>query len=215
MRTITMMHRNRSFGAAGFTLIELLLACTIFAGIGLAISSTFSAGLNVYKRVEGFGQAQGEVLIFLEKFDSDLRNVVSFKNIPFSAEGKKIEFATLIRSRGAGPDSFSLGRVEYLFDDKTNSLLRIEQPYPFSPIGKNDYKPLLFTKDVNFSYCYFDSISEGVKWKDHWDADDKGVPIAVKVKITFDDNGRSSERTRTVLIPVYNKELTQQMRKEI
>ena len=87
----------------GFTLIELLIALTIFAVIALGIYSTFSTGLNVWRRDKDANRLQQEARWALDKISKELRNAVIYNYGPdypeasaFLGEGDKISFLSSV-----------------------------------------------------------------------------------------------------------------------
>lgn len=189
----------------GFTLVELLVVTAILALVALAVVSTFGAGLKVYSRVRGYSVAQSDVLLFLEKLETDLRNTFKFSTIDFTGDGKKVSFAGLAGGFDAMPrQGLFLAKVSYCFNNKTGFLVREQRIYPGTSLetkaGNGNSRPLARIENIILSYCYFDPNTRKHNWRDSWAAGN-GIPSAVKIKVIFKDIDKDAELSRTVFVP--------------
>lgn len=89
----------------GFTFIELIIALTIFAIIALGIYSTFSTGLNTWRRGEDANRLEQEARWALDKMAKELQDAIIYnygQSYPdtqlFLGEKDKISFLTLTYS---------------------------------------------------------------------------------------------------------------------
>ncbi len=100
--------RLRRLQCRGFTFIELIIALTIFSIIGLAIYSTFSSGLNIWRRGEDVSRLQQEGRWALDRIAKELRNAVIYNYGPaypdavlFLGEKDKMSFLSLVYNSSA------------------------------------------------------------------------------------------------------------------
>jgi hypothetical protein len=192
-----------------FTLIELLVSTTIVGMIALAIFSSFMAGVRVYERIQDYGTKQADVLFFLENIEKDLRNMFNSSVIDFTGDSQQVAFPNTIRVYDDyGVAKLSLGKVFYRFNPQVKAVFKEEQDYPLAilEIGeeKTVSRKLAEVEDVGFSYYHFNSDIKMYDWKDSWPAEEEGIPLGVKVEVTFQEDGKGSVLERTVLIPIEN-----------
>jgi len=197
----------------GFTLIELMMAASILSLIGLAILTTFGAGLRVYERVQSYGGVQAaEALLSLEEIEQNLRNTFPHSAIKFSGDTQSIAFPALIETIEMVGDEeqavSSVGQVSYYLSetDEEESILAIER-WDYSKAtegaqaGEGRSNTLAFIENIEFSYYFFDEKSGVYGWKDSWDKEEENFPVGVSIKMTFQDDGRDVQLARTVFIP--------------
>lgn len=183
------MHTTKN--RRGFTLVELLITSSVIAMIALAVFSTFSMGIRVYKRMHYSGLAQADCLLSLEKLEKDLHNALNFSGIDFIGENKKVSFAGLV---GPQPNS-ALGRITYYLDAKNNSFMKEEGLYPHGPLNPKALSSII---DIAFTYYYFDPQAQEYIWGNSVNES----PLGVKIKLIFKgENDKDIEITRTILIP--------------
>lgn len=193
----------------GFSLIELLVCVSILAIMAVGILSTFTSGLNVYKRIRGYASAQRDILLVFEKIERDIKNIVDFSGINFSGQEKSIAFPGLIRSVDAqGPMGLSLGRISYYFEPIKGDLVKEEISYPclvsgIVPEGAA-YKILSSIQDITFTYYYFNPDTQNYNWKSSFSPSIGIVPKGVRIEITFKDEDKLVTLARTVFIPMYS-----------
>lgn len=190
----------------GFTLIELLVATSILGMIGAAILATFGSGFQVYERVQAYGRTQTDVFLSLEAMEADLKNTFPLSGIDFIGEAKKISFPGLIAGvDNQGNPGTSLGKISYYLDSQKKTLVKEKQEYPLavssSPPQESGLETLASLEDIQFDYYYFDPETERYDWKSDWDLAQEGMPIGVKIKVTFLSAEQQSQIVRTVLIP--------------
>ncbi len=183
-----------------FTLIELLITSAILGIISVAIVATFASGLKVYSKVQNYMGSRPDALLALERIERDLGNTVSSSEIDFIGGRESVSFAALI---GEG----DLGRILYYTKGRYDTLTREEQSYPRATAskirkGKGALKKLVPTKNVRFSYYYYDVEDKEYRWKNSWEPEDEGPPLGVRFELVFTEGAKDVTLTRTALIPV-------------
>lgn len=79
----------------GFTLIELLVSTVIVTFLGAAIFVTFAQGIRVWQAAVRESE-KGQSELFLETFESELRNAFVYKNASVAGERDSIQFYTFM-----------------------------------------------------------------------------------------------------------------------
>lgn len=219
-----------SSGKRGFTLIELLIAASIAALIAVAIAATFAGGLNVYNRVLNYNDIRPDVLLALERIESDLKNACNISEIEFKGEGAKVTFPALVNATLNAKLATMPGSVSYYVDDLTHYLVREEKDYSAAAskieTGKGLVTNLAPADKVKFQYYYYDSKAAVYRWSDTWvreeeealaiDASRLGAakdkpltkklhvnsPLGIKIEIQCDSRSGPFTLTRTVFFPL-------------
>ncbi len=195
----------------GFTLIELMVSSSILGLIGLAILTTFGSGFHVYERVQSYGGLQADAILSVEEMSRDLANTFFFSELAFEGEAQKITFPAVIETLKTTDDGqqavTSVGQIAYYLagDDEQKILMRDEWNYSQAGVGdksKDDQSGFFsYVKDLQFSYYFFDKENEEYIWKDSWfEEEDKGLPAAVKINLTYEDRGQDIALLRTVFL---------------
>lgn len=195
----------------GFTLIELLLAASIMSMIALAVLSTFGAGLRAFERVQSFGGFRADVLLFLEGFERDARNVFAFSPIKFQGDSQGMSFAAVGTKFDEDGNAFTvIEERSYVFDSSQKAL--VEKEEDFAPAvssvtgGSVRTQQVAPIKTVTFQYySYRKETEDGEEkiesgWRETW-TDEETVPRGIRVQLTFDEGGKEVSLARTVFIP--------------
>lgn len=182
--------------------MEMLIVCVILSVVSLAIYSTFSSGLRIWKRVDG-GIEDEEMVLFCERFGEDLQGTVMVRDIVFTGTDVKIEIPVVLNGRRMGKRA--PGRVTYVFDQEKESVRRGQADYSDIYTGKTGSEREVFGKvtQAKFSYYRYDKDKKRYEWQDAWPAGDP--PLAVRVE--FSRRGHEGTATRTFGIPVAHKEI--------
>ncbi len=193
----------------GFTLIELLIAILIFSIVIVAIYSTFSTGLIVWKKGEESSRLYQEARLALNKMALELRNAHFYSNIKFAGEANRLSFATLLSSPSPEENAqLQLYQVTYYLDDNQTLRRRAESLPALLQGNTGEAKELASSvRELNFSYGY-EYYEEGVEepqfiWKDKW-TEEKTIPSLVKITLVLQDEKNPPGKiafTRTVPIP--------------
>ena len=192
----------------GFTLIETILAVAIISVIALAVYSTFNQGIRLWQRLTQRTPVS-ELNIVFEKISSDLRNSFKFSGINFVGGEDNIAFATVILTANKDEENvLTVGEVGYFFDVRTGSLNRQQRNY--NQVCQN--KPTLLrqmlnnVKSLSFQYYCYNLAQETYIWKNNWQAgeveEERSIPLAVRMRLEFDDNTKEERIIRTIAIPV-------------
>ncbi len=192
----------------GFTLIELAIAASILSMVALAILSVFGAGLRTFDRVAVFGGSQSGFLLFLQNFETDIRNAFELPGVPFTGNTQKMSFAGITSELNEDNEvSVALVKKLYYFDNARNTLFNKEEGYPQAvfpfDVPSEQVGSLM---DVRFQYyAYTKTIEEGKEniqygWQDAW-SEEGSLPRGVKIVLTFNNGDQDVIWERTVFIP--------------
>lgn len=196
---------NKRKQRKSFTLIEILLVVVILSVVSLVVYSAFSQGINLWERLTQRTPVS-ELNMFFGKMESDLRNNFKFFGIDFAGAEDQISFATLIVSAAEKQQrTLSVGEVGYSFDASTKSLNRWQKNYSQVYSGKFPFllrQMVKNVKSVRFKYYSYDSKQKIHIWKDSWDKEEIAIPLAVRVRLEFDESAERKEIVRTITIPV-------------
>ena len=71
------------------------MVSVLFAVISLAVFNSFSNGFKLWARSQHL-IVEGDIAIFLDKMDEDLRGVVTISGIPFTGSSAQLSFPAII-----------------------------------------------------------------------------------------------------------------------
>lgn len=172
------------------------MAVSIFAVAGLAIYTTFSSGMKVWRKAKDLSQKSRGQSLKIEKMKRELRQAFIFRKeeIAFSGTKSKISLAAIIDSK--------VSRLTYAFDPGQNAILRNTEQLedilasPGGQAGLTSDTPYIGeVKEFSLSYFYLDPQKQAYAWKDDWQED--YLPTALRLNIGFEDEKYSE----TVFIP--------------
>lgn len=181
----------------GLTLIELLVVSAMVAVIGLTMYSTFSNGLEIWKKVNQ-PLIQEDLDIFLEKFSHDIRNTVQFSGLGFLGSEHNLELPVLINSRRL--KKFTVGKVVYSYYPEEERLTRQERDFSqiFSKAEDSTAQSLVNIRSFRFRYYNYDNDKKEYLWQDGWDK--QSMPLAVRMELELEDGDRVYQFSRTASI---------------
>ena len=189
-----------------YTLIELLAVLTIFAMAAIAVATTAAGGLRVYRRGKYYSGLQTDLLLGLERLESDIRGAFAFDTIGFEGTEKQIAFPAMVRRFNSFSQNFEVapGKVIYLLDPVGGRFIRKDQIYSraTAPEGSSIGDERLLAagvSDLSFSYCRYDEANQTYSWQQRWRVED-GIPTAVRVRLRASDPGGLADFKRTLLI---------------
>jgi Tfp pilus assembly protein PilE len=196
--------------SAGITLIELLIAVALSAIVGLTILSAFSAGLKAYHKAQNMSGPRTDVLITFEKMERDFKNAFGWEGIGFKGNDTNVSFPTLVykteqeeddQGETVESEQLVLGGISYVMDWSKKTLIRKEAVYPFdwNDSGIKD-EPLAEIEAIKINYYYRDPETQIYNWISSWTQ--PGLPVAVRVTITFQGVEGSEEITRIIMLSV-------------
>lgn len=187
------------------TLIEMLLVVSMLSIVMLAIYSTFNSGLRIWERLIQRKPVES-LSIFFEKISGDLRNGFSFEEIPFSGLSREVNFASLVLSPvGDREEDYAIGRITYFFNPAKGTLNRQTADYSQLYQSERSKTRELMDDVVSFKlyYYYYDSRRDVYLWKEMWFEEDEEakLPLAVRVNVSYMEDGLRKVATRTLDIP--------------
>ena len=120
------------YAVSAFTLVELLIAVSIFSVVSIAIYATFSSGASVLRRVKNIDLVQQTMLLKIERFSRELRELPGCRKQLFSGIKTKISFP--------GNSDYIPCRITYYFDSSSFCLMRVVDKLSqiITPEGKID-----------------------------------------------------------------------------
>jgi len=184
------------------TLVELLITTALVAVISLAIYSTLNSAIKIWSKVQ---QAipEEDVVIFLERFTSDLRNTFAFAGINFLGEDEKLEFPTLVLSPRM--NNRTVGKVVYYYDSGKWQLARQQSDYSgvYSQESPQALQVLANVRRLKFLYYDYDPQKKEYFWEDEWSKEK--LPLAVRVEFELSGNSRLFRKTVNIPVSVKGK----------
>ncbi len=180
----------------GFTFIEMMVVAVLTAIIGLGLTSTFQAGMNVWKRVSSPRYAHRKAVLELERLFKELRSVYFYIPLKFFGQEDRIIFVNVGDNQ--------IYHIQYYYSQKDKCMYRSrrtkqEVVRKVEPVLR---KIITGVKSFSFSYegVYFTRQGpvywKGSYWKTRW-----GIPRAVRVVLTLEDGSRFE---KNVLLPIAN-----------
>jgi len=187
----------------GFTLVELLLAIGIFSIIAMAIYSTFSMGVNAWRKMDGLLERYQEVRLLLDRMGVELRNCVDMQIEDFGNPEEKYDFygekdrLFFLTLKGNGVKWVGYqNRKNDAYEGEVFKLERRQED--FIPRLPEQDKPGDLALDLvrgveGVKFKYLKLIKEGNEikreWQDTWKEDKVSNvpprPLQVWIRITF------------------------------
>lgn len=201
---MVMTHKNNGFflktGSRSFTLVEILVVSMILAIVSLAVFSTFSNGIKLYKRMTVDSGAIDRA-IFLDRLTTDLRNAFLFTGLEISGQDDSCSLPSVVYQPAL--QARSIGRVNYVYDSGSKQLLRTQSDYAQLYAGRQPQvrQRLSGISSARFSYYRKDPEKNAYLWLDAWDISEE-VPLAVRLELTEGSDVDERKTVRTVWLPV-------------
>lgn len=196
--------------------MELFISTAIVFMVGIAIYTTFSNGISVWRRANVNRELERDISIAFTKLSRDLKNTFKFSLIPFEGEEGMVSFPALINVAPVTEEPiYEVGRIVYFFDDGKQALCKETKTYPMAYRNsaiENEHVSVSISgvSSLKFTYCYLDGITNRYKWKDSWKKEEQDtIPQAVNLDIVFKkEEDKSFSFTKTIFIPVGTGEQT-------
>jgi prepilin-type N-terminal cleavage/methylation domain-containing protein len=185
--------------SCGFTLVEMLIVAAMVSIVSLTMYAVFNNGLKIWQRVNS-QIPESEVAILFDKLSLDLKNNTGFKGINFTGGRDKLAFATIVNSPAL--KKRTVGEVAYVYDSGSGTLTRVQKD--FSQIYSKEEgtltQSLANIESLRFQYYFYDKQNKVYLWLDEWSK--KGIPLAVRLELGFNNGKETESFTKTVSIPV-------------
>ncbi|MFH0738722.1 MAG: prepilin-type N-terminal cleavage/methylation domain-containing protein [Candidatus Omnitrophota bacterium] len=183
---------------SGFTLIEMLIVAAMVSIVSLAMYATLNNGLEIWQKVNN-QIPESELGLLFDRLTFDLKNTLRFEGIKFNGERNKFSFATLINFPFV--KRMTVGEASYIYEEGQGILSRAQKD--FSQVYSKEDNPASDTlsniKSLKFSYYFYDEQTKEYLWLEDWSK--KGLPLAVRLELEFDNGKDTSKFTKTVSIP--------------
>ncbi|MFH1094238.1 MAG: type II secretion system protein GspJ [Candidatus Omnitrophota bacterium] len=199
---------QRGKSLTGLTFIELLLATVMISILSIALYGVLSNGITIWQKVNQ-ETPQIDINIFAQKLETELRNCVYFKKIPFTGQGNMLSFPSLVNT-AVGENGFSqgIGEVTYSFDEQEKAIKREYTDYSFLNSLKSPEQRVLVNniQELRFAYYFFSKDKQQFFWSDSWPPPDVKeylsiYPQAIKLTMVLDMGRTTQTRTKTLNIP--------------
>ncbi|MFH0731467.1 MAG: type II secretion system protein GspJ [Candidatus Omnitrophota bacterium] len=190
--------RHNKVTSSGMTLMEMLIVTIILSVISTAIYSTLSSGLKIWHKLNKPVEEE-DLVIFFERFSSDIKTSFKFTGIDFKGKSQGLEFAALVNSPALGKRS--VGRITYSYDAYKNILNRQEADYSlaYQRKGSSSKQAIAKVKYLKFEYYFYDETAKKYNWAQDWR--DEKLPLAVRIILELKNGATEEKLTRTVNIP--------------
>ena len=154
------MKKNRE---VGFTLLELLVTSVMVCVISLAIYTTFTNGIKIWQRINTHIPEE-DLGIFFERFSSDLRNNLRFRDSAFSGSDGRLEFSSLVDSPRL--NKRTIGEIVYSYDAVGGTLIREEKDFSHIYTGERGRISQLLKNigSLNFQYYFYNEEEKEYYW---------------------------------------------------
>ena len=188
----------------GLTLIELLVTVALVALISMTLYSSLASGINIAQRITR-PFSDEDLAVFFEKMSREISNAFPYSEIPFQGTESYFSVSTTIRSEDQFGGDLSVGRVTYEYQSSLNTLNRRQEN--ISEVFKEEQeKPVPVLKDatsISFKYYGLEPSAKIYHWFREWDSveHDGKLPLAIRIEMEFQDEGKKRELLRTFTIP--------------
>ena len=182
-----------------FTLVEILITSSLILIVGLAVYSVVNSGISLFKRLSK-PYLEEDVSIFFDKISKELRGSFSYKGIEFLGEKESLKFPTLITSSGhLSSLKVEPGEVSYVFNPKEKKIERTEKDLStLYRKSKGQRRTILEgVESLRFKYYFYDPHKEDYFWVDSY----KNFPLAVRIELVLNYEGKTYDFSKTVNIP--------------
>jgi len=193
---------------AGFTFVELSIAAVMMAVIAIVLYMMLSNGIKVWQLVNQ-DSPRIDMNLFFERIDEELKNSFQYSEIEFTGSKKSISFAALVKVQDS-PQGFNrlIANVNYAYDPEQGLLTRQQIDYPqLYAMAKPMPRTLMETvESLSFKYYFYDEPKKSFFWLDQWPPSeasdlDVGLPLAVRIEISFKEAENTESCVQTFKIP--------------
>lgn len=177
-------------GKKGFTLVEVLVVAALFGLLGITLVTSFSTGVNVWKKAAGLTYAHRQAIVGLERLSLEFRRVLDYPPVGFFGTDARCHFANVAAD--------GVRNISYRYGDAEGCLLRSSRNLTAEePDGSEEDRERQVIGEIgNFTLAYFGLNQETGKFEfmAEWNSTSQGLPRAVRV--SFDaQGGRRFEKT--------------------
>ncbi len=179
-----------------FTFVELLITIAIFSLLTLALYSSLSTGIIIWKRSKTEVQSLRTIRYLYAQTRNDLESAVSFSMLNFVGSADQFYFCSLSQT-DIHTELKQLSKVEYQLAKQGNKVLGLSRTITNIQQGITENSESLSPNKIFMSevqgmkleYAYYDANTEKIAWLDSW-KEENTLPPAIKFtwKITTRDN---------------------------
>ncbi len=182
----------------GFTLIELLVGLTIFSVVVLSIYSTFSTGILARRKGGNVSESFQAARVALDDIGSELRNMVAYSGYELAGGPEEISFPVI------GRQGLRLSQITYSLEGDSSLKTLVKKRETLNGELSQTYELAPMVKELSFSYCHLDSLTDSLQWRSTWSSPDT-LPQAVKTVLTLQtkEEDQAITFTRVVAIPLF------------
>jgi len=197
-----------SLSLTGFTFVELSIAAVMMAVIAIVLYMMLSNGIRVWQLVNQ-DSPRIDMNLFFERIDEELKNSFQYSEIEFAGSKKSISFATLVKVQDS-PQGFNclIANVNYAYDPEPGQLARQQLDYTQLYALQKSRPRVLMEKveSLSFKYYFYDEAKKSFFWLEQWPPSevsdlDVGLPLAVRIEISFKEADAIQSCVQTFKIP--------------
>lgn len=174
--------------------MEAMVVLALFAVLGVSLFSSFSMGMNVWRRATSPNFSYRKSILALERLSRELRCAYDYPPLGFYGEKTRISFADLFADK--------VLNITYSYAAQEKALTRAA----VSMQGMSDQqKPagprtiVTGVKDLALSYYGYDTETRTFGFWDSWNYTKSWIPLSVRVSMTLED-GNVLEKNITIPI---------------
>lgn len=180
-------------GEAAFTLMEILISSAILALIFVGLITMFRLGRSGWNRLierEEFSQGYRSAV---DRLYTDLKNVFPYSPAKscFNGTSSGLSFYALVNGYSGHAAVPAYARLAYRFGDSRLARSCRLNSAALDPEAESDTEFDFFAGEYGNAEFSYGKFEESWKWAPSWQ-DQKGLPDAVKLNVTFADE-QSSE----------------------
>ncbi len=179
----------------GFTFVETMIVLALFSIISMAILSSFTTGMRVWRWATSPKVAYGRAALGFERLCTELRRAVNYPPIGFWGEMDSVTFANVFNGK--------ILNITYRLDQDQGAVIR--QASALTSLGdeaaEGPARPVIRSvKNVRLGYYgVIEPRTRQMGFLDAWNYSRSGIPPYVRLTVTW-TNDNVSETLVPILI---------------